>query len=288
MRDFVHTLNQIRKEGDATLRQVTVGIHKLMRRDKGELYDEQFLNSWMDDFLLSRNGSNLLLDQCRAIARPQHGGMGKPSGVIDIRCDALTVTRKAVAMATQICQTTTGKRPVVHIDAYVDGTDGPQVDTPCYFPYVPSYLLYILNELLKNAFHATVKKANNYEELKRRPIRILLCRDEHRVAIRISDQAGGIPFDVGDKIWSYFYGAAAMQNPGAAATKATALAGYGVGLPLARLRAVYLGGRLAVTTYPGYGTDAHVLLPSVAEEQMEEMPMGYAREPDKGSTTPKI
>lgn len=58
-------------------------------------------------------------------------------------------------------------------------------------------------------------------------VHILVSTDESNIVIRVSDRAGGIPCSVGDRIWSYLYGAAAQNDQ-----KATALAGYGVGLPL--------------------------------------------------------
>ena len=110
------------------------------------------------------------------------------------------------------------------------------------------------------------------EDLSKRPVRIRVCRDEHRVAILVSDEAGGIPFEVGDRIWSYMYGTAAKQGSESPNSAEDLLSGYGVGLPCARLYARYLGGTLSLTSYPGYGTQAHLLLPRIDSEQVEELP----------------
>ena len=136
-------------------------------------------------------------------------------------------------------------------------------------------------ELLKNSFRATLMTSSGIEDINRRPVHIRVCRDEHQVAILVSDEAGGIPFEVGDRIWSYMYGTAAKMKqakvqPGgsqsAESTEEDLLSGYGVGLPCARLYARYLGGNLSVTSYPGYGTQAHLLLPRIDTEQVEELP----------------
>merc|ERR1711920_331621 len=104
-------------------------------------------------------------------------------------------------------------------------------------------------ELVKNSFNAWLTDSDG--EGKSDPVRILVCSDEQRVAIRVSDRSGGIPFDVGDQVWSYLYGAAA-RTQGKDAPPPTAFAGYGVGLPLSRLHARYLGGKLNLATYPGF------------------------------------
>lgn len=50
------------------------------------------------------------------------------------------------------------------------------------------------------------------------------------------------------------------------------LAGHGVGLPLSRLYARYLGGALDLVSLPGYGTHAYVNLPRVESQQVEVVP----------------
>merc|ERR1719188_1079334 len=85
--------------------------------------------------------------------------------------------------------------------------------------------------------------------------------------IQISDRAGGIPFDVGQHVWSYLYTTANKDKK-----KATALAGFGVGLPLSRLYASYLGGSLDLVSLPGYGTHAYIYFPRLSDEQVEVVP----------------
>jgi hypothetical protein len=53
---------------------------------------------------------------------------------------------------------------------------------------------------------------------------------------------------------------------------ATALGGFGVGLPLSRLYASYLGGSINFVSLPGYGTHAYVFLPRLPEALVETVP----------------
>ena len=39
--------------------------------------------------------------------------------------------------------------------------------------------------------------SSSVDDISKRPVRIRVCRDEHRVAILVSDEAGGIPFEAG-------------------------------------------------------------------------------------------
>ncbi|CAL1153908.1 unnamed protein product [Cladocopium goreaui] len=265
LQHLTETTRAIRQEGSSTVGLVALGIYKLQRAN-GQYTDDD-LNHFLDGFLLSRIGSNMLLDQYYARAPKEAGGLARKTGIISPRCDAVALCKQAAAYASRICQLHTGQLPVVLYDNYEAGKGACLPDSPCYFSYIPGYLRYIMVEVLKNSFKATLAGATA-AEIAERPIHVLICRDECHVAIRVSDRAGGIPSDVGDRIWSYLYGAAAR---GADEGAATPLAGYGVGLPVSRLHARYLGGQLQLTTYPGFGTDVCVRLPRITSEQVEEI-----------------
>ncbi|CAE8607434.1 unnamed protein product, partial [Polarella glacialis] len=75
---------------------------------------------------------------------------------------------------------------------------------------------------------------------------------------------GGIPFDVGDRVWDFgFSGSSVFGVSEDPAKQATALSGYGLGLPLARLYARYLGGSLSLVSLPEYGVDTYLFLPRI-------------------------
>lgn len=269
LRNFTKCTRAIRQGGNNTVALVAVGIHKLQRQTDG-LYTHDFLDRWLDGFLLSRIASNMLLDQYYACASKRDGGLGRPTGIIHLECDAVAICKKAADYTSRICQAHTGHQPFIVVENYEAGKKGPQADSPCYFSYIPGYLRYIMTELLKNSFQASLR-ANPDEILAKSPIHVLVCRDEHRVVIRVSDRGGGIPFEVGDRIWSYLYGAAARDQVQDPVEPATAFTGYGVGLPLSRLHARYLGGNLKVMSYPGYGTDVSVTLPRLDGEMVEKV-----------------
>eukprot|EP00435_Cladocopium_sp_Y103_P013274 s2378_g3.t1 len=79
---------------------------------------------------------------------------------------------------------------------------------------------------------------------------------------RVSDRAQGIPIEVGNRVWSYMY---------TTSSKASPLSGYGVGLPLSRLHARYMGGTLELISLPGYGTSAYLSLPRMRRDGLRTL-----------------
>lgn len=260
LRSFTDCTRDVRREGKDTVELVAIGIQKLQNRTG---YSTEFLDKWLDGFLLSRIGSNMLLDQYYACARKLDGGLERPTGIINRQCDAVAVCKQAADYALRVSRVQAGKEPIIHLENYAAGAKGPQNDSPCHFSFVPAHLRYIMVEILKNSCHATVQHTQDGRALEEHPIHVLVCSDRCQVGIRVSDRAGGIPFDVSDKIWSYLWGTAERDG------RQQSFAQYGVGLPHAKLHARYLGGKLELTSYPGYGTDVSVMLPRLDVDQVE-------------------
>ena len=103
------------------------------------------------------------------------------------------------------------------------------------------------------------------------------------MTIRISDQGGGIPRSEVDLIWTYMHSTfkhpsldtlsgSSMGSMGVAGkmlanpTNTSAIAGFGVGLPLSRLYSRYFGGNLEIKSLEGYGTDAFLHLNRLGEK----------------------
>ncbi|KAL4898022.1 branched-chain alpha-ketoacid dehydrogenase [Aspergillus ambiguus] len=99
------------------------------------------------------------------------------------------------------------------------------------------------------------------------------------ITIRIRDRGGGIPPDVVPNIWSYSFTTFSeldMQSPENGNTDAlnalsssgghlSSIAGLGYGLPLSRAYAEYFGGRIAVQSLWGWGTDVYLTLQGVGK-----------------------
>lgn len=278
--EFTSAIDRIVREQKEVVAKMAVGMRSLRKMDP-TYARRAFIDSLLDGFLLNRLGSNVLMTQYLALQNSgwavAYGSRGR-TGIVDLACNVLEVCEMAAGDAQQICEDYTGWRPVVRIEAH--STVGQDQGMPK-MAYIPAALRYIMVELLKNSCRATVEAAREDGlgidvALRGRLISIVVCADEHNVAICLSDRAKGIPFEVGSHVWSYLYSTAAKTG---GQTQATELAGYGVGLPLSRLFARYLGGSLDLISLPGYGTHAYLWLPRLLSEQVEVVPDSDAPSP---------
>lgn len=161
-------------------------------------------------------------------------------------------------------------------------------------------LEYILPELLKNAFRATVEHHNKGTSSDQLPdVSVTIGVNKNDFIIRIRDRGGGIPHSLVNCIFDYHFTTAdekfrdnksrllhsassqkstysstltpehdiGMDNSGmgllceATGTRGHALMhGYGFGLPTSKAYAEYLGGSLTFQTMQGIGSDFYLRL----------------------------
>mmetsp|Transcript_9204 Transcript_9204/g.20523 ORF Transcript_9204/g.20523 Transcript_9204/m.20523 type:complete len:444 (+) Transcript_9204:127-1458(+) len=248
-------------------------MHKL-HMERGEEYGSTFADAWLDNMLLNCIGTETLMAQylaCVQLAelgvdfQGGEGGRTFAAGVIDPQCKVADICRDVAQQVQELCEEHTGRSPMVKVEEHCDSGAAK-------FSYIPGFLRFIMTEILKNSLHATAKIVRSDRELQKRPISIIVCADDHNVAIRVVDRAKGIPFEKVDKVWSYLYSTVKEKRGSDFAEKATPLAGYGVGLPLSRLYAKYLGGKLTLVSLPGYGTSVDIFLNRVDSQMVEIVP----------------
>ncbi|CAK9067100.1 unnamed protein product [Durusdinium trenchii] len=246
--NFQKAVQKVLKRQENMVELMTLGMHKLRKLRRADNFDH-FTNKFLDNFLLNRLGCNLLLSHYLACAHPHR----KMIGIIDPQCDAVETCKAAGQEILSACQDFLGRKPVLRVEGF--SQEGHQGPAPR-FAYIPGILTFIMRELLKNSCRATLDITPNDPclswtrdlgdaDLASRPIEVVACANAAHVMIRVSDRAGGIPIEVGNRVWSYMY----TTSSG----KASPLSGYGVGLPLSRLHARYMGGTLELISLPGYG-----------------------------------
>ncbi|KAH7327909.1 branched-chain alpha-ketoacid dehydrogenase [Stachybotrys elegans] len=190
---------------------------------------------FLDAHLRARIGTRLIAEQHIALhfsSQPHFDPQASPTpcpdhptyiGVIDTALKPAHTIESCAGFVADICELRYGSRPLLYIDGEPDTT----------FAFVPMHLEYIVTELLKNAFRATV------ENRSREPVVVTVApepplRDqpgtvpdikaspEERgsfksddirplddnapgVTIRIRDRGGGVAPDVLPQIWSYSF-----------------------------------------------------------------------------------
>jgi len=181
---------------------------------------------FLDEHLRARIGTRLVAEQHIALhfsSTPHFDPSASPTpcpshpsyiGVIDTALRPAATLDSCGGFVADICELNYGVRPRWLIDGSPDTT----------FAFVPMHLEYIVTELLKNAFRATVENA-----MSREPVVITVAPEPgdvpspHRqlvpprdavaplddnapgVTIRIRDRGGGIGPDVLPHIWGYSF-----------------------------------------------------------------------------------
>ena len=250
---------------------------------------------FLDEHLRARIGTRLIAEQHIALhlSSQPHSDKPPPSeddssyiGVIDTTLRPATVLSLCEAFVSDLCELKYGVRPSLVVNGSPDTT----------IAHIPMHLEYILTELLKNAFRATVESGNEREPVEV-TIAVSKCSGEDEapsrvsdekigggacgpgdetLTIRIRDRGGGIAPEHLPQIWRYSfttfrgdlpasapsptYGTDALNVISSSGGDRSTIAGLGYGLPLSRAYAEYFGGGIKLESLWGWGTDVYLTL----------------------------
>mmetsp|Transcript_85475 Transcript_85475/g.151189 ORF Transcript_85475/g.151189 Transcript_85475/m.151189 type:complete len:380 (-) Transcript_85475:59-1198(-) len=255
---FNLAIRRLKKRNEDHALRMTMGMKhwKELQRSQGESEEgtRTFVNEFLDRLFLSRIGMETLTSQYLALSR-------NSDGIVDQNCDPCDVCAKAAERVSDMASEYLNVVPDIEISFH-----GPESART--LPLIPQYLFYIAVELLKNSLRA-VGELHEASGARGRPtpVEIRVASDESQVGVSIMDRGGGIPFRRQPHVWSYMYstarGNSVCQKTGLLVdetAKPTPLSGYGVGLPLSRLYAEYIGGSLHLMSMPNFGTHAYLFL----------------------------
>ncbi|MDC6270825.1 pyruvate dehydrogenase kinase [Acetobacter pasteurianus] len=288
-------IEKIKKRHDATVATMAQGVKEWKTQNKTVMVNSQ-IQTFLDRFYMSRIGIRMLMGQHIALNQAQNsptkqristfingsqGNTKKPGrsnyvGVICTDCNVGEIAEDAIETAKYICEEYYGLFEAPEIKLIT-----PEQDIQ--FMYVPGHLIHMLFETLKNSLRATIEfhtpklKQKYIEEhpdakydeidlndLEFPPIKVIISEGSEDIAIKISDEGGGIPRSSLPLIWTYLYTTVDEtpildQNYNQTSFKAP-MAGFGYGLPISRLYAQYFGGDLKLISMEGYGTDVYLHL----------------------------
>jgi pyruvate dehydrogenase kinase 2/3/4 len=219
----------------------------------------EYCNEFLDRFYMSRIGIRVLAGQYLALReRPRDDYVG----MICLQTSPSEIVQRASRDVMGICRQKYGRTPTLQLEGRLDLT----------FPYIPTYLHYILLELLKNAMRATVEAHMDKDDLP--PVIVIIAdgTENEDVVIKIADQGGGIARSRIDQIWSYLYTTAdsSLQEAifaGKDHSKVSPIAGLGYGLPISRSYCRYFGGEISLMSMDGFGTDVFVHLKRLGDSK---------------------
>lgn len=256
---FTNTLQSIFLEHSSVVQQMATGILEFrdeIRSSPTATWDQHIqedVDEILNRFYTARIGLRMLVENY-ITSRENKPGF---SGVIEKECNLSHLAAGAAQDAVYLANLHLGDAPEITVHGALDAT----------FTYVPSHIHYCLTEILKNSVRATVEEHRRKGEVgEMPPVRIIIASGHEDMTIKVSDEGGGIPRSDIHKVWTYLHSTA--KRPSALSDDAqsnrtqttSALAGYGMGMPLSRLYAEYFGGSMDVKSMECIGTDAYLHL----------------------------
>lgn len=245
---------------------------------------------FLDQHLRARIGTRLVAEQHIALhlaskfPQPDSGLQDQSStsnyvGIIDTALSPVAVLRQCESFVGELCELKYGVRPSLKVLGDVDAR----------IAHVSTHMEYILTELLKNAFRATIDQGTEREPVEvtialgdpldsqtfkagakdggQGGVAISMPPFNKSLTIRIRDQGGGISPEVLPKIWDYSFTtfdsddtSGGLATLSASGTDNSTIAGLGYGLPLGRAYAEFFGGELNVESLWHWGTDVYLRL----------------------------
>nr|CAG8539794.1 10943_t:CDS:2 [Entrophospora candida] len=224
---------------------------------------------FLDDMIRARIGIRLIAEQHIALHNSDDPNY---IGVINTKLKPDKLIQTCSNFVKELCEIHYGSSP----DYIING----QTDTM--FTYVPVHLEYIISEILKNSYRATVEFSQKIKRDEHPPIEITISHGKNYIGIRVRDQGGGIdPKDL-PNIFEYSYTTvpqfddddpnyynenilAGVSKTGMQTGIGGPIAGLGYGLPLARIYANYFGGSMKLVSLHGHGCDVFIKLKHIDE-----------------------
>ncbi|KAI0781246.1 26S proteasome subunit P45 [Trametes elegans] len=214
------------------------------------------ISEFLDSTIRNRIAVRLIAEQHIAISRDLARGESATNhlGVIDLACSPREMIGVCGAFVGDLCEATLGASPQIVIDGDVDAT----------FAYVPVHLEYILTEILKNSFRATVEwhqRHHSYSSAAPIPPVVITiaaplppsssapASPPRYLSMRVRDQGGGVPPANMSRIFSYSFttaGRGAARNGSTANASGSGWGDEDEGLAGGPYAAQHIGGSAAV------------------------------------------
>lgn len=291
--EFCQVLEGVLKEHLVVISKLALG----MAECSPYLPPEQ-IDDFMNKALMSRIARRVVAEQHIALTKkfnsPSFESCNEQVGVVSIECDPELAVQKCASLASELVsksyQKVHGKQVPALPGLVIDG------HKKIRFPFVQDHIEYILFEVLKNSFQATLRQ-NIQDPF---PIRVTIAEGVDEVVIRISDRAGGIPLNQVPSLLSFAKSdpmrqsalesmppvSAKVETEPTASEAAAILPGgeygdsnlgstygrLGIGLPVISNFMKYWGGNLHFTSLPGFGCTVYLRFPNSRVGAREHLP----------------
>ncbi|AAS52951.2 AER270Wp [Eremothecium gossypii ATCC 10895] len=285
---YYKMLKRIKVRHDATVVTLARGLLRWKRTQKNNVVDAS-IKGYLDRFYMGRIGIRMLIGQHLSLLEQamhsdlacEHvpGAVGSDADYVGIVCTRTKVAQVAdiaIDRARHICAEYYNlyEAPKVELHTIPIKRDDSSGLREIEFTYVPSHLVHMLFEVLKNALRATVESTiqknpgvTDYDSLRFPPVKVIISEGTEELAVKISDEGGGIARSNLPLVWTYLYTTmtddeqdSLIDGDSTLSGSCPPMAGYGYGLALSRLYARHFGGDLRLLSMDGYGTDVYLHL----------------------------
>jgi len=240
---FSELLQTILDHTSDTLPLLAEGFRESKRFIKQELLVKNFL----DRALTSRLAIRMLIEHHRELREDRKNYIGaicmsfSPNDFIQSTANNLR----------KVFESIYGNAPDVTIDGH----------RHCTFPYLITAIQYIVPEILKNAFKATIEHHQKKLSKEMPPVNVTISVNTNDLILRITDRGGGMPKSLLKKIFDYHFSFSTDRKMFSHdELNENQISGYGFGLPTSRAYCEYLNGSLNIETLLGIGTDVYIRL----------------------------
>lgn len=236
---FTELLEDIKNKHTNLEESIAIGIKSL----DNPLIDYTIINTELDKFFLSRIGVRTLISH-------QINTVKYNTSLIQ-DCRVSNIVSDAIQDAKFISSKTYYDEPNIKLNK-----------NESIIPYIPGHLHYTLLEILKNSIVAHFRN-NKIRE----PIKITIGEGLDDIIIKISDKGNGFPFKEIKNVMTYSYSTTPIENINEYETaNKPVIAGFGFGLPMAKIHTRYLGGNLTINPVEGIGTDVFIYINKLGDQ----------------------
>lgn len=218
--------------------KISQGINILKGSLDNSLIDYKLINNELDKFFLSRISIRTLITQ--------HNEIINNNNSLIKDCNLNKIINDSIENVNYMCDTIYDSSQDIELLS----------DKEIIFPYIPSHIYYMLNEILKNSCVAHFKDCKNNEK-----ITIDYSEGVKDIIIKISDKANSFPVDDLEKMMTYSYSSSPVEIiEEYELFNKPIICGFGFGLPMAKLYAKYFGGKLIINPMENKGTDVLIYI----------------------------
>ncbi|XP_067631152.1 pyruvate dehydrogenase (acetyl-transferring) kinase, mitochondrial [Eurosta solidaginis] len=267
---FVNTLVHIRNRHSDVVQTMAQGVIEMKEHQGGSVDSgmESSIQYFLDRLYMSRISIRMLINQHTILFGQFGNEQGRHIGCLDPACQISSVVQDAYENARFLCDQYYLISPKLEITEQNASENG---NNPIRTVYVPSHLYHMLFELFKNSMRAVVENNDQDKCECLPPIKVIIAAGKEDICVKISDQGGGIPRSQSDQLFKYMYSTA--PQPSKSDLHTVPLAGYGYGLPIARLYARYFHGDIVLLSCEGFGTDTIIYMKAISDEANELLPI---------------